>query len=167
MKERELYDYLRALPEETRTDHTTLLASFLPKFLGILGYGGATIFFEFLLSLSERLQADAMVAKDRTGELVWMYVEVKTFRAMRDDPERAWEEVKCSYEPFLTADDQWLLLFSPRFLGLASNSKTYWYDLTQLTEDKASEVYSLLRRPAKSSDGPNKQPYDIGTGAAV
>ncbi len=167
MKERELYDYLRALPEETRADHTTLLASFLPKFLGILGYDGATIFFEFLLSLSKRLQVDAMVGEDRSAELTWMYVEVKTFLAMSYDPKLTWERVRGSYLPFLTSSDQRLLLFSPRFLGVASKSQDCWYDLTQLTEGEASEIYWLLRRPANFSDRPTRQPDDIGTGAPV
>lgn len=62
MKERELYNYLRALPKRITSDHTDLLTLDLPKFLEILGYEGSTIFFEFLLSLRQGVQADALVA---------------------------------------------------------------------------------------------------------
>ncbi len=166
MKERELYDYLRALPKRITADHTTLLTSDLPKFLEILGYEGSTIFFEFLLSLPRRVKADALVAERRTG-LPWIIVEVKTFQAMRDDLKGTWKALKLSYLEFLSEDNQWLLLFSPKVLGLASKSEERLYDLTQLTEDQSSEIYSLLRRPPKSSDGASKRPSDIGTGAPL
>lgn len=166
MKERELYGYLRTLPKQITTGHTTLLTEVLPNFLEILGYEGSTIFFEFLLSLPSRIKADALVAEHRTG-LPWIIVEVKTFAAMRDDPRQAWKAVKRSYMPFLTRDEQWLMLFSPKVLGLASKSEEHFYDLTQLTEDQSSEIYSLLRRPSKPSDGSSKRSSDIGIGVPL
>ncbi|AFM23606.1 hypothetical protein [Desulfomonile tiedjei] len=166
MRERELYGYLRALPKQTTASHTTLLASVLPDFLEILGYEGSTIFFDFLLSLPLRIKADALVAEHRTG-LPWIIVEVKTFNAMRDDPRQEWQAVKHSYLQFLSKDEQWLLLFSPKVLGLASKSEEHVYDLTQLTVAQSSEIYSLLRRPLKSSDGSSKRPCDIGTEAPL
>lgn len=166
MKEHELYDYLRALPKQITDDHTTLLTSALPKFLEILGYEGSTIFFEFLLSLPHRAKADALVAAHRTG-LPWIIVEVKTFNAMRDHPTDAWNAVKFTYRKFLTRKNQWLMLFSPKVLGLASTSKEYLYDLTQLTKDQSSEIYSLLRRPPKSSNGSDRESSDIFKWAPV
>ncbi len=166
MKEHDLYEFLRALPEEAGTDHTTLLTSFFPEFLGILGYEGATIFFDFLLSLPGRLQADAMVGKDRSGKAVWMYVEVRTFRAMRDDPESVWKRVRSSYEEFLTANGEWLLLFSPRFLGLKSKSDDRLYDLLRLTEEEASQVYLFLQRE-KFSDRQSEHAHGIHPEAVV
>jgi hypothetical protein len=166
MKEREVYNYLRALPKRITADHTDLLTSDLPKFLGILGYEGSTIFFEFLLSLPHRIQADALVAEHRTG-LPWIIIEVKTFEAMRDDPKQMWRIVKNSYRRFLGEDNQWLLLFSPKVLGIASRSEAHLYDLVQLTEEQSSEIYSLLRRPSKSSDGPSEQPSGVGAEAPL
>ena len=52
-------------------------------------------------------------------------------------------------------------------LGLASKSEEHLYDLTQLTEDQASEIYLLLRRPSKSLDGSSKRPSDTGTVAPL
>ncbi|MCL4552512.1 MAG: hypothetical protein M1305_03005, partial [Candidatus Marsarchaeota archaeon] len=155
-----------ALPKQIRADHTKLLTSALPKFLEILGYEGSTIFFEFLLSLPRRVKADALVAEHRTGS-PWIIVEVKTWDAMRDDPKQAWKAVKLSYREFLSEDNQWLLLFSPKVLGLASTSEAHLYDLVQLEEHQSLEIYSLLRRPRKSSDGSSKRPSDIGTGAPL
>ncbi|MGO9117766.1 MAG: hypothetical protein ACLQPD_09170 [Desulfomonilaceae bacterium] len=166
MTEHKLYDYLRALPKQIRTSHTDLLASELPKFLEILGYEGSTIFFEFLLSLPHRVKADALVAERRTG-LPWMIVEVKTFDEMRDDPKNMWKAVKHLYRRFLTAENQWLLLFSPKVLGMASRSEAYLYDLVQLTQDQSSQIYSLLRRPSTSADGPIEQSSGIGTEAPL
>jgi hypothetical protein len=165
MKERELYGYLRTLPKQITAGHTTLLTEVLPNFLEILGYEGSTIFFEFLLSLPDRIKADALVAEHRTGR-PWIIVEVKTFNEMRDDPKQAWRVVKHSYMPFLAKDEQWLLLFSPKVLGLASKSEEHLYDLTQLTEDQSSEIYSLLRRPTQPSDGSINRPSDMGTGVS-
>jgi hypothetical protein len=166
MKERELYEYLKALPKQIRADHITLLTSDLPKFLEILGYEGSTIFFEFLLSLPRRVKADALVAEHRTG-LPWIIVEVKTFDEMRDWPKQAWKVVKHSYLEYLSKNNQWLLLFSPKVLGFASTSEEHIYDLVGLTEDKASEIYSLLRRPAKSPGGSSQRDSGIRTGAPL
>ncbi|MFH0823450.1 MAG: hypothetical protein V2B18_11920, partial [Pseudomonadota bacterium] len=144
MKEHELYDYLKTLPKQITADHTTLLTTVFPKFMEILGYEGSTIFFEFLLSLPLRIQADALVAEHRTG-LPWIIVDVKTFNAMRDDPKLVWRAVNRSYRGFIKYDGQWLLLLSPKVLGLASKSEEHLYDLTQLTEEQASDIYALLR----------------------
>jgi hypothetical protein len=166
LKELELYDFLKALPKQGRADHTELLTSVLPKFLEILGYEGSTIFFEFLLSLPRRVKADALVAEHRTG-LPWIIVEVKTFDEMRDGPKQAWKVVKHSYLEFLSKDNQWLLLFSPKVLGLASTSESHIYDLVQLSKDKASEIYSLLRRPSKPADGSGKRSSEVGAEAPL
>ena len=77
MKEHELYEFLKRLPKRIMANHTDLLTSDLPKFPEILGYEGSTIFFEFLLSLPQGIQADALVAEHRTG-MPWIIVEVKT-----------------------------------------------------------------------------------------
>jgi len=166
MKEHELYEFLKRLPKRIMANHTDLLTTDLPKFLGILGYEGSTIFFEFLLSLPHRVQADALVAEHRTG-MPWIIVEVKTWQEMRDYPKEAWNAVQQSYRQFLAADDQWLLLFSPKVLGIASRSEAHLYDLVQLTEKESSEIYSLLRRPSKSSDEPSEQPPGVGAEAPL
>ena len=106
------------------------------------------------------------MAEHRTG-LPWIIVEVKTFQAMRHNPKQTWNAVKLSYLEFLEEDNQWVLLFSPKVLGLASKTEPHFYDLTQLTEDESSEIYSLLRRPSKSANGPSKRASDIGTGASL
>jgi hypothetical protein len=166
MKEHELYGYLRALPKQATTSHLDLLTSALPHFLEILGYEGSTIFFEFLLSLPLRIKADALVAEHRTG-LPWIIVEVKTYDAVREDPERVWEATQHSYLQFLAQEEQWLLMFSPKVLGLASKSEQRLYDLTQLTEDQSSEIYSLLRRPSKTLGESGKPLPNIGTEAPL
>jgi hypothetical protein len=166
MKERELYDFLKALPTQIGANHITLLTSNLPRFLEILGYEGSNIFFGFLLSLSDRVEADALVAEHRSSR-PWVIVKVKTFETMRNDPKRVWEAAKLSYLRFLSVDDQWLLLFSPKILGLASVSQAHFCDLTRLTEDQSSEIYSLLRRPSKRADGSGKRPSEVGTEAPL
>ena len=69
-----------------------------------------------------------------------------------------------SYRQFLAEDNQWLLLFSPKVLGIASRSQAHLYDRVQLTEKQSSEISSLLRRPSKSSHGPSEQPSGVGAG---
>jgi hypothetical protein len=166
MKEHEFYGYLRALPKHDTAGRIDLLTSVLPQFLKILGYEGSTIFFGFLLSLPLRITADAIVAERRTGEQ-WIIVNVKTFDAVRDDPQGVWEAAQRSYLQFLVNDEQWFLMLSPKVLGLASKSENRLYHLAQITEEQSSEIYSLLRKPRKSLDNSSKRLSDIGTEAPL
>ncbi len=116
MTEERLHEYLSALPYRIVSDHSALLTTDLPDFFAILGYADSTVFFEFLVDFPNRLVADAIIAEDRT-ETPRVLIEVKTARAMVQDPEHSWDRLRSTYAPFIASETTLLVLFSPLVLG--------------------------------------------------
>jgi hypothetical protein len=151
-----LHDYLSRLPKRIYADHTTLLTSDLLEFLTLLGYPGSTVFFQFLMSVPDRIIADAVVAEERMKPL-HLIIQVRTWRSMMDDYSRSWKQMLLTYKRFLKAPDQSLILFSPKILGKADRSGDKLYDLTQISPEDSRELYEALK-------GPVPPPHVSGTG---
>ncbi len=142
----DVQDVLERLPHRVAEDRLTLLTEDLLEFLQALGYDGSYVFLDFLLSLTDPLIADAVVAPERSirNEPPSIIVNVKTAPSMLRRPETVWTEVLKLYGRFLYDWHTRLVLFSPSHIGVAGNGASELHPLISIDSVHLREVAQLL-----------------------